>query len=93
MALSPKPIVVPQIRPKILRLMDRQQPAGASLRSRAFIQLIRGHLLLLTTEYLASPMCVHEMDRALTLDPSFVRDIVVPVRRDGAVVVLGSAGG
>jgi hypothetical protein len=44
------------------------------------------HVLVLSAEYLASPMCVHEMDRALALDPGFVRDIVVPVQRDDAAV-------
>jgi hypothetical protein len=44
------------------------------------------HLLVLSSEYLASPMCTHEMDRALALDPGFVRDIVVPVQRDDAAV-------
>ena len=44
------------------------------------------HVLLLSAEYLASPMCVHEMERALTLDPTFVRDVVVPVRLDDAAV-------
>ena len=44
------------------------------------------HVLLLSAEYLASPMCMHEMERALPLDPTFVHDVVVPVRLDDAAV-------
>jgi hypothetical protein len=44
------------------------------------------HILVLSAEHLASPMCVHEMHCALALDPGFVRDIMVPVQRDDAAV-------
>ena len=44
------------------------------------------HLLILSREYLASPMCVHEMQRAVALDPMFTRQLVVPVRRDDAAM-------
>jgi hypothetical protein len=40
------------------------------------------HVLILTADYLASAMCVHEMERALALDPSFLQGLVIPVRRD-----------
>ncbi len=39
------------------------------------------HVLVLSPEYLASPMCQHEMDRAVALDPLFERGVVVPVLR------------
>ncbi|MEP7013012.1 MAG: toll/interleukin-1 receptor domain-containing protein [Acidobacteriota bacterium] len=39
------------------------------------------HLLVLSPDYLASPMCRHEMDRAIALDPKFERGVVVPVLR------------
>ncbi|MBI5385220.1 MAG: toll/interleukin-1 receptor domain-containing protein [Verrucomicrobia bacterium] len=40
------------------------------------------HVLVLTKDYLDSPYCRHEMDRALALDPDFTRGLVVPVRLD-----------
>jgi TIR domain len=39
------------------------------------------HLLVLSPDYLASPMCQHEMDRAVALDPKFAHGVVVPVLR------------
>ena len=39
------------------------------------------HLLLLSPDYLASNACVHEMKRAVALDPLFVSGRVVPVLR------------
>jgi len=39
------------------------------------------HLLVLTTEYLNSTYCQHEMNRAIDLDPDFQKGIVVPVLR------------
>jgi hypothetical protein len=38
-------------------------------------------MLVLSPEYLNSPYCVHEMDRAIRRDPTFARGIVVPVKR------------
>ncbi len=37
------------------------------------------HLLVLSPEYLASPMCCHEMKHALGCDPGFTRGVVIPV--------------
>jgi hypothetical protein len=42
------------------------------------------HVLVLSREYLESSMCLHEMERAISIDPTFGRQIVVPVRLDGA---------
>lgn len=39
------------------------------------------HLLVLSDDYLNSPYCKHEMDRAIRLDPKFEHGIVVPVMR------------
>lgn len=39
------------------------------------------HLLVLSPDYLASPMCRHEMDRAVALDPKFEHTRVVPILR------------
>ena len=39
------------------------------------------HLLVLSPEYLKSPMCLHEMKRAVALDPDFLRGLVIPVKR------------
>jgi hypothetical protein len=41
-------------------------------------------VLVLSREYFGSPMCQHEMKRAVAIDPTFRRQIVVPVSRDGA---------
>ncbi|HXU29622.1 MAG TPA: toll/interleukin-1 receptor domain-containing protein [Thermoanaerobaculia bacterium] len=38
-------------------------------------------VLVLSPEYLASPMCRHELDRAVALDPKFEHGVVVPVLR------------
>jgi TIR domain len=42
------------------------------------------HVLVLSKEYLESAMCKHEMERAITLDPTFSRQLVLPVTRDDA---------
>ena len=39
------------------------------------------HLLVLSPDYLSSPACVHEMERAIATDPSFARGSIVPVVR------------
>lgn len=39
------------------------------------------HLLVLSADYLSSPYCCHEMDRAIALDPGFTSGIVVPALR------------
>ncbi len=44
------------------------------------------HVLLITGDYLASKYCVHEMDRAIRLDPGFTNGKVIPVRLDGATL-------
>jgi hypothetical protein len=42
------------------------------------------HVLVLSPQYLASDYCVHEMDRAIAMDPDFEHGSVIPVlRRDG----------
>ena len=42
------------------------------------------HVLALTGDYLASTYCVHEMNRAIRLDPGFTAGKVIPVKLDGA---------
>lgn len=39
------------------------------------------HMLILSEDYLRSDYCLHEMNRALALDPDFERGIVIPVMR------------
>ena len=39
------------------------------------------HLLVLSPEYLSSDYCLHEMQRAIKLDPKFDKGLVLPVRR------------
>jgi hypothetical protein len=39
------------------------------------------NLLVLSPQYLASPFCVHEMNRAVARDPAFAAGVVVPVMR------------
>lgn len=39
------------------------------------------HVLILTTDYLHSDYCKHEMNRAIDLDPDFQKGIVIPVLR------------
>lgn len=41
------------------------------------------HLLCLSTEYLASKPCQHEMRRAVAADPTFANGTVIPLRFDG----------
>ena len=38
-------------------------------------------VLVFSSDYLNSPYCVHEMERAIRRDPKFARGIVVPVKR------------
>jgi TIR domain len=42
------------------------------------------HVLAISTDYLASKYCVHEMDRAIRLDPGFAKGKIIPVKLDGA---------
>jgi hypothetical protein len=42
------------------------------------------HVLVLSREYLTSEYCIHEMERAIALDPTFCRQIIIPVLRDGS---------
>ena len=44
------------------------------------------HLLVLSADYLSSPYCCHEMDRAIALDPGFASGIVVPVLREACTL-------
>ena len=44
------------------------------------------HVLVLSAEYLASAPCQHEMQRAIGRDPTFAAHIVLPLRRDGAIM-------
>lgn len=39
------------------------------------------HLLVISPEYLKGASCVHEMHRAIALDPKFEKGIVLPVQR------------
>ena len=38
-------------------------------------------VLVLSSDYLNSPYCIHEMERAIRRDPKFARGIVVPIKR------------
>jgi hypothetical protein len=40
------------------------------------------HLLLISRDYLASDYCLHEMNRALELDPAFAKGVVIPTKLD-----------
>ena len=44
------------------------------------------HVLVFSLEYLASPYCQHEMNRAIDKDPSFQRGIVIPVLREACTL-------
>lgn len=46
------------------------------------------HLLVLSQDYLNSPYCRHEMDRAIMLDPDFKLGIVIPVLRGACTLPL-----
>jgi TIR domain len=41
------------------------------------------YVLVITADYLASKYCVHEMDRAIRLDPGFAKGKIIPVKFDG----------
>ena len=53
------------------------------------------HLLLVTSDYLASAYCLHEMDQAIESDPGFATGKVLPIMLDGTPLPpqLASAGG
>jgi TIR domain len=38
-------------------------------------------VLVFSSDYLDSPYCVHEMERAIRRDPTFARGIIVPIKR------------
>jgi hypothetical protein len=40
------------------------------------------HVLAITSAYLASPYCQHELNRALACDPTFDKGIILPVKRE-----------
>jgi hypothetical protein len=40
------------------------------------------HLLVFSPDYLASPYCLHEMKKAVALDPGFIQGFIVPVLRE-----------
>jgi hypothetical protein len=50
------------------------------------------HLLLITSDYVASDYCRHEMDQAIKSDPSFAASKVLPVRLDSTPLPLALAG-
>jgi len=50
------------------------------------------HLLVLSADYLSSPYCCHEMDRAIALDPAFASGIVIPVLRDACTLPASITG-
>ena len=50
------------------------------------------HLLVLSVDYLSSPYCCHEMDRAIALDPAFASGIVVPVLREACTLPTSITG-
>ena len=70
-------------------LIDRErfEAGGAVVRQMDAVQdTAAKHVLVLSSEYLNSANCRHEMDRAIAADPGFARHIVVPVRRDDAAL-------
>ena len=50
------------------------------------------HLLVLSADYLSSPYCCHEMDRAIALDHAFASGIVVPVLREACTLPASITG-
>jgi hypothetical protein len=40
------------------------------------------HILVITKNYLASKPCLHELNRAIKLDPNFANGLILPIRRD-----------
>jgi len=50
------------------------------------------HLLVLSPDYLSSPYCRHEMDRAIALDLGFERGIVLPVLRETCTLPAAVSG-
>ena len=42
-------------------------------------------MLVFSPDYLNSPYCVHEMERAIQRDPKFARGIVIPIKRVACV--------
>ena len=50
------------------------------------------HLLVLSADYLSSPYCCHEMDRAIALDPGFASGIVVPALREACTLTTSITG-
>ena len=50
------------------------------------------HLLVLSADYLSSPYCCHEMDRAIALDPGFASGIVVPALREACTLPASITG-
>jgi hypothetical protein len=43
-------------------------------------------VLVLSPDYLGSPYCIHEMERAIQRDPNFNRGIVIPVKRTNCIL-------
>lgn len=52
----------------------------------------RRHVLCLSAEYLASPACQHEMQRAIACDPHFGDGRVIPLRLDATPLPRALAG-
>src|SRR5262249_54418828 len=50
----------------------------------AIQDLAERHVLVLSRDYMGSRYCLHEMARAIALDPSFHRQLVIPVCWDDA---------
>ncbi len=44
------------------------------------------HLLVLSEDYLNSDYCMHELKRAIKLDPKFERGVVLPVLRENCIL-------
>jgi TIR domain len=68
-------------------LIDRQQfraGPGVIRQMDAIQDRAERHVLVLSRDYMGSPYCLHEMERAIALDPGFQRQLVIPVRRDDA---------
>jgi hypothetical protein len=66
-------------------LIDRERfVAGKALVGQmdAIQDLANVHLLVLSTDYLKSANCLHEMRRAVACDPAFTKGVIVPVQRE-----------
>jgi hypothetical protein len=72
-------------------LIDRRDfvaGPGLVVQMDAVQDLADRHVLVLSQSYVKSEICRHEMERAVALDPTFARQLVVPVRKDDVEIPL-----